>query len=595
MSNEDFYKVNRALQKFYGLSNGQDEIFNAESTILNGFNPCPLSELEVIYHNIYTLNTANLHNLLSHEFYNPQVQEAASCMLNATYFTSPYGYSFTPHERERMHLSKFKNIGGEDNKVYTVKYDDSKITFLYKESPEFYKNDMDIIVHEAFVGLYCMNVLRKYVPNFMYTYGIYKDVVTLGDAKKTIRIPDAVQVDHLLAEYLGDTNIAKFILTCTPEQFINILMQVMYALEFAQQEFQFTHYDLHTGNVMVSSKFDGQIKDILYLRSNGNKRYVSTTHVATIIDYGDAHVLYQGKHYGILSKKFVNIDNKMSQFNDIYKLLLNLANLMYSKSFVNPHKDALQHLLQQVIKVFNPNDSIASILKEQGKFYYNFYGPDVMTFAQFIDVVEKLWQVDYTMQKNALYNLHSVSKPEIDRELNIHVSHLVPVIDDPYYLYDYYFDALRNQRVKEAQQVLKISLPSQQLFKNSKAKIIHIVDEISNSIDKLSKLLPPPKLDDNLPLDDFHGKLYEQYANVVSIYLKNISKIANYTFSKKVLSFYAQEKSKVFITELIRNVEILDQSIDNLHAFLLLKCKTSIRELVRYLNINEEEINLLIR
>jgi len=68
---------------------------------------------------------------------------------------------------------------------------------------------------------------------------------------------------------------------------INLTIMIMYSLQVAQDIFDFTHYDLHTGNILVIELGKPEPVNIIY---RGKNLTIMTTVIPHIIDYGKAYV-----------------------------------------------------------------------------------------------------------------------------------------------------------------------------------------------------------------------------------------------------------------------------------------------------------------
>lgn len=166
-------------------------------------------------------------------------------------------------------------------------------------------DDFDDVLHEAFIGFYAMNNLRKYIPNFVYTYGLFRNPCVY---------PRSINCNYLLLELIPGQVWTKFIKTATVSEFLNIFLQTCLSLNLARELYGFTHYDLHSDNIIIK-KLDKPI-EIRY----GPENIITTKLVAKIIDFGNAHVKIDGTDYGRVWKK-VNVHNYTFWEQDIFKIL----------------------------------------------------------------------------------------------------------------------------------------------------------------------------------------------------------------------------------------------------------------------------------
>ncbi len=147
------------------------------------------------------------------------------------------------------------------------------------------KDQLDCI-HETFVGLSSINEFLKDIPNFATTFGYSVD-----DAPDGYRITsyqeliDGVTLyDYIRGDYFN------------MKDYIMILLQISLALKYAQTKAGFVHWDLYPWNVIL--KVYRNDITVTYPISQGQVYQLQTKIVPVIIDYGRAHVVYDGEHYG---------------------------------------------------------------------------------------------------------------------------------------------------------------------------------------------------------------------------------------------------------------------------------------------------------
>jgi len=182
--------------------------------------------------------------------------------------------------------------------------------------------DADNNYYEYIVGN-CLNRIKTFAPNFVYTFNYMnlseklknklKDETTFTD--KNLLLSDTIiknkenntleyynnvgdgckynNISSILIEYIPNS-LSLFKLLEDPEflqymdiEIFNILFQ-LYAILSGLKDV-FTHYDLHTGNVMFVKVPDNKIIYITYVIDN--KEYNLYTHfIPVVLDYGRAHI-----------------------------------------------------------------------------------------------------------------------------------------------------------------------------------------------------------------------------------------------------------------------------------------------------------------
>jgi hypothetical protein len=154
---------------------------------------------------------------------------------------------------------------------------------------------------EYFITLTQLNKLRYYLPNFMMTYGQFKcikpSVSTEKIYFKKMCKPKGNYVNYTLYERIVGISLETYLTSykLKYENFINCFVQLLFALEKAQEECGFTHFDLHYDNIILKES-DISEYDVY---CNGVKYTVEVDdYIPVIIDYGHACVKkYNGNTY----------------------------------------------------------------------------------------------------------------------------------------------------------------------------------------------------------------------------------------------------------------------------------------------------------
>lgn len=138
-------------------------------------------------------------------------------------------------------------------------------------------NELDEVLHEGIVGLYATNNLRTLTPCFSLVYEV-------GRSKKNIVVYERIGGFSLL-NYIANPNVKV-------QKAKKILLTLFVGLNIACKQVEFTHYDLHSQNIIIK-KVEKPV-DISY----NCKKLFSTTQIPVIIDYGRAHVKIGNRSYG---------------------------------------------------------------------------------------------------------------------------------------------------------------------------------------------------------------------------------------------------------------------------------------------------------
>lgn len=194
---------------------------------------------------------------------------------------------------------KSDSIFSSDN-VFVCKYKFAGYVFAVKTSSSNSKIKENI--HEAFIGSNAINEIIKYIPNFAYIFGI--------DSKD----------NSVIMEYISGITFSDWIKSDSFnfQDYIFILIQICFALEVAQNQCGFVHYDLTTWNIIIQKtplpvSFD-------YVMDDGIVYRINTHLIPIIIDYGKSHIIHNNIHYG-----YINMFNT-STIQDVISLILTSVN-----------------------------------------------------------------------------------------------------------------------------------------------------------------------------------------------------------------------------------------------------------------------------
>lgn len=157
----------------------------------------------------------------------------------------------------------------------------------------------EAVNHEVVVGK-VLNELRSYVPNFSFVLGSFEcgpPIVSPGPGPKSKDkiiswCRSGTQVKYIMYENIDNAqSLYSFCESCSPQEYIDIMLQINHALMVAYKKKGFTHYDLHGYNILVK-KVKG-FEDGFYIPYAGD--FVYANYLACFIDYGYSHVYINGK------------------------------------------------------------------------------------------------------------------------------------------------------------------------------------------------------------------------------------------------------------------------------------------------------------
>lgn len=358
-----------------GLLAYSQESSKKELNILNSrSSACPLSSLKDYKMNKLDIDMARLKDLANGEFYNADVLELMACTLDAMFYTSPGDYSATLASGEitKSMITRFRQIGDNSAYGYALSGDiqNQKDMFVVKVPRGGSGKDLR---HELFTGLMATNKLRYRVPNYAYVFGGFGCAAPIIDetTKKVINWCGSTDqtdlVPYVIYENIapGET-LTKMLKNCSYAEFMSAYIQIISALIVGNQTIDFTHYDLHTDNIVmrdVSKHYPGDFQIPYSVREVESTYYVTCNRVATMIDYGRSFVRYDGEGYGMPSQGEVSLSlypDRSWCLYDSYKLLLFCAYhaIRYDNLDLLP-------AIRTIFRFFNKTDSLEDTITAQ--------------------------------------------------------------------------------------------------------------------------------------------------------------------------------------------------------------------------------------
>ncbi len=179
------------------------------------------------------------------------------------------------------------------------------------------------LLHEMSVGLLVTNKYRSLIPNFSYVYGgfscSHQRITNAQNIEYCINMNN--QVQYILYEFIEGLTWRQQLKNWTQLQFLTALISLIYALDYANKENQFTHYDLHWQNIIIRNPYKKVVGIPTIVK--GKMMYILSDEIPTIIDFGFAHYKYKGKNFGIYDREQAGVfPNLCFPISDIYKLLV---------------------------------------------------------------------------------------------------------------------------------------------------------------------------------------------------------------------------------------------------------------------------------
>ncbi len=196
-------------------------------------------------------------------------------------------------------------VDTDKSSIYII--DITKNTYVIIKSSKV-KSRLSSIIREYFIGIKAINKLRYYIPTFVYTLGAFKQAV--NDKKEYFIMYEKIP-GKTLTEFLVGDNISF-------NDWLIIFVQILISLEVAQKEIGFTHFDLHTSNIMIRKDIEVNYKVNLNTKSYTIQ---NTVLLPVIIDFGLSSVLIDDNFIGSYDLPQYGMLNFIVPGYDMYKLL----------------------------------------------------------------------------------------------------------------------------------------------------------------------------------------------------------------------------------------------------------------------------------
>lgn len=236
--------------------------------------------------------------------------------------------------------------------------------FALKTSTQEYNIENELL-HEYLVARIILNPLRRYIPNFTYSYSYIscsEPIINNGklyDWCSNESTLDPYIINQLLVDDITGKpliSMHKFVekdVEMMQHRLMSIYVQVLYALEIAYNEpvgnlgkiSKFTHYDLHGGNILIKESREPIVIDY------GARGNISCIDIPIMIDYGFSFYEYDGIKYGSQVLERAGIFYESYPVHDIWKLTAYLASRDLLISI--RHKTGI-HPIADIMEVFVP-------------------------------------------------------------------------------------------------------------------------------------------------------------------------------------------------------------------------------------------------
>jgi len=191
---------------------------------------------------------------------------------------------FQPFLQESIHLKTFGEKSTSGMVRWSEMLKDRFPIILKAIQKKGNVTQMEDLIHEYVVSLYALNSLRTRIPHFSFAFALYSDPhYSLSLVMEWI--PNGLTLSSYLDKQLS--------LRWKEErslEWISIWMQIMLALEIAQEQCWFTHYDLHADNLILRENQHIHHVPQFHVFHETYQWKSAPTYIPTMIDFAHACV-----------------------------------------------------------------------------------------------------------------------------------------------------------------------------------------------------------------------------------------------------------------------------------------------------------------
>ncbi len=484
---------------------------NYEELTILGNSKCKQDSLDYLKGSLYPLDRNKLAALLNSKYYNPQLMNTMSCLMQSITSNNEYV------EEIKSWITDLHQIGAKS--AYGAAY-----SAAIKKQPDGFgdrtrhqkygnlfviktvQNPKDNLIHEAFVGMLGTNKLRQYIPNFSYVYS-YFQCAPVYDDKLWCESTDN-SVSYVVYENIyPSVTFKQYILDVknTPSDIINKYLQILYSLYYAESAIGFTHNDLHTENILIRS-IEKPIY-IEYLDPSDKSNYLLSDGIATIIDYGFSTIKHNNKQYG--TYRYVDTINP-NAITDAYKVLMFIL-----LDTINNRPDVYFAFLP-LYGFFNMHGSIAYALNAEFESLRYALPPNYeYNIGEFLEYAIETYRLQIVFAENDLKNIPVLgcsddeceTKSELYRDLKLNKLNI------PTSGYEFMKQIQDYSSEKDRTYIID-NFDYRTAFYND-SKLLHILEDEANII--ISQLEDIEKENiNNRPFSAEGLNLNQEYGNLVS-------------------------------------------------------------------------------
>lgn len=309
------------------------------SSKLNIHEPCELKTKYIDSLDKVSIDT--LKDILSHNFSKGADMKAVLCLFDTLFLSllnkkevKKQDGIYILTEELKKYITKIEVLtSGSDGTVYNATFF-SNVDLVIKlgnneededqdeeEKEAKIKQEREMIIREYYIGIKAINKLRYIVPNFVYTLGCFM-CDKLCDSSSEKSMPFIVY-EKIPGKTVYDLIVKDEEVPFTFDKWLVIFFQLLLALEVAQREVDFAHFDLHHKNVIIREQKDFNYSVLLDMSTYTIN---DPTFIPVIIDFGRSNCTVDGQTIGTYGREELGVLNHMVQGQDMYMFMSQCCN-----------------------------------------------------------------------------------------------------------------------------------------------------------------------------------------------------------------------------------------------------------------------------
>ena len=222
-----------------------------------------------------------------------------------------------------------------------------------------------MLLHEYFIATNSVNNLFSSIPNFSLVVGYYNCNSPYGDVPCPINGDNNIYLIHEHTDAIPFEQAIQEILlyeqvTRRNEELLNLFLQILFALDMAYTAYDFTHYDLHVGNIYVE-RFDKPVKIRYLIPLSGEvvPSILQTKYIAKIRNYKRAHIHVGDKDYGYFDSEALIYPDRSYPMYDLYKFITSYMLVLLNTTDIRVETKLVFDYLYEILKLFQINKDIS--------------------------------------------------------------------------------------------------------------------------------------------------------------------------------------------------------------------------------------------